>query len=154
MMRNPSNHGSKAAPAKTRRQRGFTLLELLVVIAILGLLAALVAPRVMTLFGNAKQKIAAQSIGQLNDVLEFYRLDVGSYPTSDQGLEALVTAPSGVANWHGPYIKDGKAPADPWGKPFQYRNPSSRTGRPFDICSYGAAGQPGGSGENATVCNP
>jgi general secretion pathway protein G len=140
-------------PVTRRRQRGFTLLELLVVIAILGLLAALVAPRVMTLFGNAKQKIAAQSIGQLTDVLEFYRLDVGSYPSTDQGLGALVTAPSGAANWHGPYLKDGKAPVDPWGRPFQYRNPSARTGLPFDICSYGASGQPGGSGENATVCN-
>jgi general secretion pathway protein G len=140
-------------PVTRRRQRGFTLLELLVVIAILGLLAALVAPRVMTLFGNAKQKIAAQSIGQLTDVLEFYRLDVGSYPSTDQGLDALVTAPSGAANWHGPYLKDGKTPVDPWGRPFQYRNPSARTGLPFDICSYGASGQPGGSGENATVCN-
>ena len=144
---------SATPPEKRRRQGGFTLLELLVVIAILGLLAALVAPRVMTLFGNAKQKIAAQSIGQLTDVLEFYRLDVGSYPTTDQGLNALVTAPSGAANWHGPYLKDGKTPTDPWGRPFQYRSPSSRTGLPFDICSYGAAGQPGGSGENATVCN-
>ncbi|MDB5361891.1 MAG: gspG [Rhodospirillales bacterium] len=142
-----------SAPVDRRRQRGFTLLELLVVIAILGLLAALVAPRVMTLFGNAKQKIAAQSIGQLTDVLEFYRLDVGAYPSTDQGLDALVAAPSGVANWHGPYLKDGKAPVDPWGRPFQYRNPSARTGLPFDICSYGASGQPGGSGENATVCN-
>ncbi|GGF47669.1 type II secretion system protein GspG [Aliidongia dinghuensis] len=138
---------------KRRRERGFTLLELLVVIAILGLLAALVAPRVMTLFGNAKQKIAQQSIGQLNDVLEFYRLDVGAYPTSDQGLQALVTQPSGVDNWHGPYLKEAQAPADPWGRPFQYRSPSSRTGLPYDICTYGASGQPGGSGENATVCN-
>jgi general secretion pathway protein G len=136
-----------------RRQRGFTLLELLVVIAILGLLIGLVAPRVMTLFGNAKQKIAQQSIAQLVDVLEFYKLDVGAYPTDDQGLQALITQPSGIANWHGPYLKDSKVPMDPWGRPFVYHTPSNRGGHAYDLYTLGAAGQPGGSGENASVFN-
>jgi general secretion pathway protein G len=134
-------------------QKGFTLLELLIVIAILGLLIALVGPRVMTLFGNAKQKIAQQSIAQIVNVLEYYKLDNGGYPSSDQGLQALVAAPSGAANWHGPYLKDDKAPLDPWGHPFLYRAPSTRSGRAFDIYSLGADGQPGGSGENADVIN-
>ena len=130
----------RAQAERTRRSAGFTLLELLVVIAILGLLMALVAPRVMTLFGSAKEKIAAQSIGQIADVLEFYRLDVGSYPRTEQGLQALVTAPPGVANWRGPYLKDAKVPVDPWGHPYQYRSPGSRPGQPFEVFSLGPDG--------------
>ena len=133
-----------------RRQAGFTLLELLVVIAILGLLMALVAPRVMTLFGNAKEKIAAQSVSQIADVLEFYRLDMGTYPATEQGLQALITAPPGAAKWRGPYLKDSSLPLDPWGKPFQYRYPSSRPGHAFDVFSLGAEGR-----ANATpIINP
>ncbi len=141
----PSNNS-----VKKRRQAGFTLLELLVVIAILGLLMALVAPRVMTLFGNAKEKIASQSVSQIADVLEFYRLDMGTYPATEQGLQALITAPPGAANWRGPYLKDGSVPLDPWGKPFQYRSPSSRPGHSFDVFSLGAEGR-----ANATpIINP
>jgi len=135
---------------KNRKQAGFTLLELLVVIAILGLLMALVAPRVMTLFGNAKEKIASQSVSQIADVLEFYRLDMGTYPATEQGLQALITAPPGAANWRGPYLKDSSLPLDPWGKPFQYRYPSSRPGHAFDVFSLGAEGR-----ANATpIINP
>jgi general secretion pathway protein G len=136
-----------------RRQRGFTLLELLIVIAILGLLIALAGPRVMTLFGNAKQKIVQQSIAQLGEVLEFYKLDIGTYPASDEGLNALIAAPQASANWHGPYLKDAKAPLDPWGRPLQYRSPSARPGHAYDIYSLGADGEPGGSGEDADVFN-
>lgn len=125
---------------RSRRSAGFTLLELLVVIAILGLLMALVAPRVMTLFGSAKEKIAAQSVAQISDVLEFYRLDVGTYPRTEQGLQALVTAPPGAANWRGPYLKDAKVPVDPWGRPYQYRSPGSRPGQPFEVYSLGPDG--------------
>lgn len=134
----------------TRREAGFTLLELLVVIAILGLLMALVAPRVMTLFGNAKEKIAAQSVSQIGDVLEFYRLDVGGYPTTQQGLQALVVAPAGVANWRGPYLKDAKVPVDPWGRPYQYRSPSARPGHAYDLFSLG----PEGAGNASAIINP
>jgi len=135
---------------KKRKQAGFTLLELLVVIAILGLLMALVAPRVMTLFGNAKEKIASQSVSQIADVLEFYRLDMGTYPATEQGLQALITAPPGATNWRGPYLKDSSLPLDPWGKPFQYRYPSSRPGHAFDVFSLGAEGR-----ANATpIINP
>jgi general secretion pathway protein G len=135
------------------RQRGFTLLELLVVLAILGLLIGLVAPAALRQLGNAKHKIAQQAIERLTGVLELYKLDIGGFPTSDQGLQALVSKPSDVSSWNGPYLKGTKIPDDPWGRPFLYRNPSSRTGHDYDLCTLGASGQPGGTGDNATVCN-
>jgi general secretion pathway protein G len=134
-------------------ERGFTLIELLVVIAILGLLVALAAPRIMTVFGNAKSKIAAQSIAQMDQVLEFYRLDMGGYPTTDQGLAALISAPPDAVNWHGPYLKDNKVPIDPWGRPYLYRDPSTRPGHNYDLYSLGGDGQPGGTGEDADIFN-
>lgn len=141
-------------PSRRRAaQRGFTLIELLVVLAILGLLVTLAAPRVITLFGNAKTKIAQQSIAQLRQVLEFYKLDMGSYPKTDQGLGVLITAPSGAANWHGPYLQDNRAPTDPWGRPYQFRSPSTRPGHDYDLYTLGSDGQPGGTGENADVFN-
>ncbi len=135
------------------RQRGFTLLELLVVLAILGLLIGLVGPAVLRQFGAAKSKIAHQSIERLGGVLDLYRLDVGAYPTTDQGLQALIAAPPGVSNWNGPYLKGSKVPEDPWGRPFVYRSPSSRPAHDYDLCTLGADGQAGGSGENADICN-
>src|SRR4029077_7200757 len=97
----PMSHRELQRP----RERGFTLLELLVVLAILGLLIGLVAPAVMRQFGAAKEKIAAQSVERLATVLDMYKLDVGTYPTTDQGLQALITQPQGVARWNGPYLK-------------------------------------------------
>jgi general secretion pathway protein G len=135
------------------KERGFTLVELLVVLAILGLLIGLVAPAMMRQLGSAKHKIAEQSVERLGGILDLYRLDVGVYPTTEQGLAALNTDPAGVAGWNGPYMKDSNGVRDPWGRPFSYRNPSQRPGVSFDIVSLGADGRPGGGGEDADVIN-
>jgi general secretion pathway protein G len=139
-------------------ERGFTLLELLVVLAILGLLIGLVAPAALRQLGSAKEKIAHQSIERLAGVLDIYKLDIGSYPTTEQGLQSLITQPSGVARWSGPYLKGEKVPQDPWGHPFLYRSPSQRPGHEYDLYSLGppggqAGGQAGGKGEAAAIYN-
>jgi general secretion pathway protein G len=138
---------------KRMPQRGFTLLELLVVLAILGLIIGLVAPAALRQLGSAKEKIAHQSIERQATVLDMYKLDVGSYPTTDQGLQALINRPPGVNRWSGPYLKGDKTPDDPWGRPFVYRNPSQRPGHEFDLYSLGPAGQIGGSASEALIYN-
>lgn len=130
-------------------ERGFTLLELLVVLAIIGLLVGLVAPAALHQLGSAKEKIAHQSIERLASVLDMYKIDVGTYPTTEQGLQALITRPQGLVRWDGPYMKGDKVPDDPWGRPLQYRNPSQRPGHDFDLYSLGPTGQPGGAAEAA-----
>jgi general secretion pathway protein G len=142
------------APGEDRsRQRGFTLLELLVVLAILGLLIGLVAPAALHQLASAKEKIAHQSIERLASVLDMYKLDVGSYPTTDQGLEALLVRPDGAENWSGPYLKGEKVPDDPWGHPFLYRMPSDRPGHDYDLYSLGPTGKSGGTGSDAEIVN-
>jgi len=134
-------------------QHGFTLLELLVVLAILGLLIGLVAPAALRQLESSKEKIAHQSIERMAGVLDIYKLDVGTYPTTEQGLQALIERPSGVARWNGPYLKGTNVPEDPWGRPFIYHNPSQRTGHDYDLYSLGRTGQPGGTGDAATIYN-
>ena len=145
--RQPTSARDKAR----QRERGFTLLELLVVLAILGLLIGLVAPAALRQLGSAKEKIAHQSIERLAGVLDIYKLDVGAYPTTDQGLQALISKPQGVTRWSGPYLKGDRVPEDPWGRPFQYRSPSQRPDHEFDLYSLGPGGQTGGSTDAAAV---
>lgn len=133
-----------------RRSAGFTLMELLVVLAILGLLMSLVAPQVLNQLGGAKTKTALIQIRDLEQALEMYKLDVGRYPNTEQGLAALVTRPGESAGWNGPYLK-GAIPDDPWGRAYIYKYPGERG--EIDIYTYGQNGAPGGDGEDADVGN-
>ncbi|MGN6525769.1 MAG: type II secretion system major pseudopilin GspG [Burkholderiaceae bacterium] len=128
--------------------RGFTLLELLVVIVIIGMLAGLVAPRYFEQVGKSNSKIAKAQIDALEKALDAYRLDVGAYPTTEQGLEALNTRPQNLEKWSGPYLKKA-VPPDPWGAPYVYKSPGDHGD--YDLLSYGKDGQPGGTGEAADV---
>lgn len=139
------------AACRRRDERGFTLLELLVVLAILGLLIGLVAPAALRQLGSAKLKIAHQSIERLASVLDIYKLDVGSYPTTEQGLEALLTRPPGVTHWSGPYLKGDAVPEDPWGRPFVYRMPSDRPGHDYDLYSLGPDGKISGTEQSDKI---
>ncbi len=136
---------------RRQNEAGFTLIELLVVIAILGLLIALVAPSVLRQLGGAKVSIAKQSIERVGQILDLYKLDVGNYPTGDQGLQALVVKPDGVENWNGPYVKSNQVPLDPWNHPYIYHNPSTREGLEYDLCSQGPSGNAGDT--SSQICN-
>lgn len=138
---------------RTRREDGFTLLEILVVIAILGLLIGLVAPAALRQLGGAKVSVAKQTIERMGSVLDLYKLDVGSYPTTEQGLNALVERPTGTTVWNGPYVKGDKIQADPWNHPFIYRSPSNRRQHDYDLCSGGPSGAAGEPGSEGMICN-
>ena len=130
-------------------ERGFTLVELLVVIIVLGLLVGLVGPRLFGHVGQSKQAAAKAQIELFGTALDAYRLDVGSYPTSAQGLLALVTNPN-VPNWNGPYLKKKEVPTDPWDAPYKYACCPGQHDD-YDLWSEGADKAPGGEGENADV---
>ncbi len=127
---------------------GFTLLELLVVMVIIGLLASLVAPQYFAQIGKSNTKVARAQIEAFGQALDQYRLDVGRYPTTEQGLAALQVAPADQPKWHGPYLKRD-IPQDPWGGSYQYRSPGQHGD--YDLMSLGADGQPGGDGEAGDV---
>jgi general secretion pathway protein G len=129
---------------------GFTLLELLVVLVIIGLLVGYVAPKYFSQVGKSEVKAARAQIKALEDALDQYRLDVGHYPTTEQGLAALNSKPSGESRWAGPYLKKA-VPNDPWGSPYQYRLPGEHG--EFDLLSLGKDGQSGGSAEAADIGN-
>jgi len=133
-----------------QKERGFSLIELLIVMVILGLLAALVGPRMFGKVGKSKQKIAKTQISLFETALDTYRLDVGKYPTTGQGMQALRANPGGVKKWDGPYLPKA-VPLDPWGNPYQYQSPGEHGD--VDIISHGADGADGGEGEDADVVN-
>lgn len=133
-----------------RRRPGFTLLELLVVIVILGLLAAYIGPKYFAQLNKAEVTAARAQIEAFEKALDTFRLDVGRYPTSEEGLNSLLVKPASAEKWNGPYLNKA-APLDPWGKPYVYRFPGTRG--EYDIVSHGKDGQPGGSDENADIGN-
>jgi general secretion pathway protein G len=131
-----------------RFEPAFTLIELLVVIAILGLIASLVGPQVMKQFAGAKSDTARLQIADLSAGLDLFYIDLGRYPTTEEGLAALTSAPGGLSEWNGPYLKKS-IPNDPWGRPYDYR--SSGDSGPVEVVSLGADRQPGGSGDDADI---
>ena len=132
-----------------RRQVAFTLIELLVVLVILGLLAGLVGPRVLKYLASARTDTAQLQIEELAASLDLYHLEVGHYPTSEEGLDALVEQPSGTDNWNGPYLKKKTVPGDPWGQAYHYEFPGQNG--EYDIYSLGNDKAAGGEGEAADV---
>lgn len=132
------------------KSQGFTLLEILVVIVIIGLLAGYVAPRYFAQVGKSEVKLAHAQIDALEKALEQYRLDVGHFPNSSQGLAALYSKPSDEIKWNGPYLKKAPPP-DPWGNSYVYVEPGSHGD--YDLLSHGKDGRPGGEGEAADITN-
>ncbi|WP_437363182.1 type II secretion system major pseudopilin GspG [Inquilinus limosus] len=137
------------AAARRRRQAGFTLIELLVVLVILGLLAGLVGPRVLAYLGGARADSARLQIENFKSALDLYAIDVGGYPTTAQGLKALLANPGGVRGWNGPYLRSNALPQDPWGNAYSYRAPGQHGA--FDLYSLGADNREGGSGDDADI---
>ncbi len=133
-----------------RNKRGFTLIELLIVMIILALLGALVGPRMFSKIGSSKQGAAKAQISLFETALDTYRLDMGKFPTSDQGLAVLREKPDSEDNWDGPYLAK-EIPVDPWGEPYVYMFPSEHSD--YEIISYGADKQPDGEDEDADIFN-
>ena len=129
---------------------GFTLLELLVVVAIIALLAAYVGPKYFSQVGKSEQSVTKSQIGAFSRALGAYRLDVGNFPSTEEGLNALLVKPSTTVKWNGPYL-EGAVPLDPWGGAYEYKSPGTKGD--FDIVSYGKDRQPGGEGDAADLVN-
>jgi general secretion pathway protein G len=130
-------------------QQVFTLVEMLVVITIIGLIMGLIGPRVLNYLNESKVKAAKIQLQSFSSALDLFYLDAGRYPSTSEGLAALVQRTPGVAAWNGPYLKGGNLPNDPWSHPYMYRAPGERG--PYDIISYGSDGQEGGSGLAADI---
>jgi general secretion pathway protein G len=148
----PVRRGLTVRTARRRRnsQAGFTLVEILVVITIIGLIMALVGPRVLNYLGESKAKAAKIQIESFSSALDLYYLDLGRYPSSNEGLTAL-TRGNNAPGWNGPYLRGGVVPNDPWGHGYIYRAPGERA--PYEIISLGSDGQEGGSGTAADIAS-
>lgn len=143
--------GGPAHPTSLRSSGGgFTLLELLVVIVIIGLLAAYVGPRYFSQLGKSQATAARAQIDAFEKALDTFRLDMGRYPTAEEGLAALMARPHDDPKWNGPYLKKA-IPQDPWGRAYLYQVPGTKGD--YTIVSYGRDGQPGGAGEDADIAN-
>jgi general secretion pathway protein G len=141
------------ASTATRRRgdAGFTLLELLVVLAILGLLAAIVAPQVLKYLGTSRSQVAKVQIENISASLDHFEVDVGRYPTPEEGLDALIKAPANAPNWNGPYLKQASGLTDPWGQKYAYANPGKHG--EVDVYTLGSDHADGGTGEAKDVGN-
>jgi general secretion pathway protein G len=135
---------------KMQRQSGMTLIEILVVLVLIGIVLGIVGGNFIGRGEKAKGDAAKIEIGQIGQALDLYKLEVGRYPTTQEGLQALIQAPSGAPNWNGPYWKKSTLPKDPWGNEYKYTSPS-QSGGPYDIMSYGADGKEGGEGPNKDI---
>jgi general secretion pathway protein G len=136
-------------PRRRRGEEGFTLVEMLVVITIIGMIMALVGPRVLNYLSDSRVKSAKIQIQSFTSALDLFYLDAGRFPTSSEGLGALAHPVSGIASWNGPYLKGGNVPNDPWGNPYVYKQPAERGA--YEIRSLGADGQEGGTGTAADL---
>jgi general secretion pathway protein G len=145
------HHFVRVLRTARRTRAGFTLLELLIVLAIIALLAGLAGPPLLRYLGKAKSDTARVQIEQLVTSLDLFKLDVGRYPTAEEGLDALVRAPAALSSWNGPYIKKAGALVDPWGVPYQYRTPGEHG--EIDVFTLGADKKAGGSGEDQDIGN-
>jgi general secretion pathway protein G len=141
--------GARSQSKRRSGEAGFTLVEMLVVIAIIGLIMGLIGPRVLNYLSESKVKTARIQLQSFSSALDLFYLDAGRFPSSAEGLAALVRRTPGVAAWNGPYLKGGNVPTDPWNHAYVYRSPGEHG--PYDIVSYGADGQEGGSGTSADI---
>jgi general secretion pathway protein G len=140
-----------AVAARRRRGRGMTLIEILVVLVLIAIVMGIVGGNFIGQGEKAKAKAAKIEIGQISQSLDLFKLEVGRYPSTQEGLQALISAPAGVSNWNGPYWKKGTVPKDPWGNEYKYAAPG--TAGPYDITSLGADGKEGGEGNDKDITN-
>jgi general secretion pathway protein G len=143
------NEPVRRAPPGLRRARGMTLIEILVVLVLIGIVMGILGGNFIGKGEKAKADAAKIEINQIGQTLDLYKLEIGRYPTTQEGLQALITAPAGVANWNGPYWKKQSVPKDPWGNEYKYVSPGSNA--PYEIISLGADGKEGGEGANKDI---
>ena len=134
------------------RERGMTLIEILVVLVLIGIVLGIVGGNFIGKGEKAKADAAKIEIGQIGQTLDLYKLEIGRYPTTQEGMQALISAPAGVANWNGPYWKKSSVPKDPWGNEYRYLQPGTKGGA-YDLCSLGSDGEPLGEETDADVCS-